>query len=162
MQERWILRAMMAASCCMAMAAGAQGGAGSGSAVRDPLFAGAEKFERGAVSTVAVENGPVTLDHAQGKDSDRRHNASDVYVFKYERDGAYDPAEVKPYADRLGTGGWSCETIQSRRKAGAYRYKCRKPLAEGYHESVDIIVEARQLVFVHGISNHEDHDSEDW
>lgn len=158
--RKWARGKWMAAICGVVMMAAFV--PASRAVVRDPLFAGAEKFERGAVSTVEVENGPVTLDHAQGKDSDRRHNASDVYVFKYEREGAYDPAEVKAYADRLGPQGWTCETIPSQRRPGAYRYKCRKPLADGYHDSVDIIVEARQLVFVHGISNHEDRDSDDW
>jgi hypothetical protein len=148
----------MAVACGVSMAAVAQGGF----AVRDPVFAGVEKFARNATSVVQVEHGPVTLEQAEGKSTERHHGTSDVYVYKFDRDGAYDPAEVKPYADRLGSTGWSCETLPSHRKPGAVRYKCRKPLADGYHESVDIVVEARSLVFVHGISNHEDNDSNDW
>jgi len=149
----------MAVVFCVSMAATAQ----RGMTVRDPLFAGLEKLARNAISVVQVEKGPVTLEQAQGVSSGRHHDASDVYVYKFETDGAYDPAEVKPYADRLGAAGWSCETIPSHRKPGAYRYKCRKPLADGYHDGVDIIVEARQLLFVHGISNHDDEeDSRDW
>ncbi|SEG56605.1 hypothetical protein SAMN05421819_3582 [Bryocella elongata] len=150
---------VMAVACCAPMAGLAQR---EGFTVRDPLFAGVERFAKNAVSVVQVEKGPVTLERAEGKGSDGRHGASDVYVYEFEKEGAYDPAEVKPYADRLGAQGWSCETLPSHRKPGAYRYKCRRPLADGYHESVDIVVEARQLVFVHGISNHEDNDSGDW
>lgn len=155
----WIWMPVMAVACSVSMAAAAQG---SVMTVRDPLFAGLERVVQNATSVVQVEHGPVTLEQAEGKSSERHRGASDVYVFKFDRDGAYDPAAVKPYADRLGSSGWSCETIPSHRKPGAYRYKCRKALADGYHDGVDIVVEARQLVFVHGISNHEDMDSGDW
>jgi hypothetical protein len=159
MQIRWISKRVMVVMGCVLMATVARR---SQAAVRDPLFAGVEKFEHNAASVVEVDKGPVTLERAEGTATERRHSSSVVYVFKFDRDGAYDPAEVKPYADKLAPAGWSCETLPSHRKPGAVRYKCRKPLADGYHDAVDIIVEARQLVFVHGISNHEDNDSDDW
>jgi hypothetical protein len=159
MRGAWIRIAVVAGVWGVAMAAAAQSGV---SPVRDPLFSGIEKFARSAESVVQVDKGPVTLERAEGKAADGRRGASDVYVFKFDRDGAYDPNEVKPYEDHLAGDGWSCETIASKRKPGAYRYKCRKPLADGYHDAVDIVVEARGLVFVHAISNGEDHDSWDW
>lgn len=159
MRGNWTMKVMMAVACCVVAAAAAQDGV---TKVRDPLFPGVEKFARNARSVVQVDKGPVTLERAEGRDSERHNGASNVYVFGYDSDGAYDPAEVKPYEDRVRAEGWSCETIPSRRKPGAYRYKCRKPLADGYHDAVDIIVEARSLVFTHSISNREDHDSDEW
>ncbi|QMV17689.1 hypothetical protein GOB94_02455 [Granulicella sp. 5B5] len=159
MRGSWVTKAVMAVACCVTVVGVAQDGV---SKVRDPLFPGAEKFARNARSVVQVDEGPVTLERAEGRYSERHHGASNVYVFKYDRDGAYDPAEVKPYEDRIAADGWSCETIPSKRRPGAYRYKCRKPLADGYHDAVDILVEARQLVFTHSINNHEEYDSGDW
>ena len=135
----------------------AQGeGAGMGQAdskVKDDLFAGTEKFAKGAADVTEITMDPDSLDQVQGPEGSHARNMvlNIVRTYTYEKPGMYNPAEVDEYRTKLNTGDWHCSVHIREMKNGESTDVCRKHRTDGLREEAIITVEPKSLTFIHTI-----------
>lgn len=147
---------MMARSAAM-MARGAmlQGGMVSvgDPQVKDDLFAGTEKFAKGASDVTSVNLGPDMLGMVSGKhggDVAHKMNFMVVRTYEYPHAGMYNPADLEVYRQRLRDGKWNCFIHTYESKTGESTDICNRPLPGGQgNEMVIMTVEPKELTFIH-------------
>lgn len=142
--------------------------------VQDDLFAGAEKFAKGARSSTEVnldrkmlgmasrfmadndDDDDKDKDKDKGKDKDGKHEADlakkldfvIVRTYEYAKPGQYNRADVDEIQHRLDNGGWS--HIVKERSAEENTDVCIKTDNNGeFSELVVISAEPTALTFVH-------------
>ena len=123
--------------------------------VADDLFAGADKFAKGARSSTEVNLDSKMLGMASkfggnDKDSDLVKKLEFVIVrsYEYDKPGQYNMADVEEFQKRLETGGWS--HVVKVREAKESTDVCVKLDADGqFSELVVIAAEPQELTFVH-------------
>ena len=146
----------------LAGAAGAQGtaiaqsvayGQGTSSPVQDDLFAGTEKFSKGASEVSEITMDPDTLDMVDGKDSKRAHNMvlNVVRSYQYDKPGMYRIEDVEEFRKKLNTGDWHCSVHTRELKSGESTDICNKRRNDGMLEQAIITVEPKELTFIHTI-----------
>lgn len=150
-------RAMQQWGSRMALAAALFGGTamaqGTSSMVKDDLFAGTEKFAKGASDVTEVIMDPDTLDMVDGKEAKRAHNMllNVVRTYEYEKPGMYNIADVEEIRQRVNTGDWHCSVHTRDSKNGESTDICNKRRTDGMVEQAIITVEPKELTFIHTI-----------
>jgi hypothetical protein len=129
-------------------------GGGSYSAdpqVKDDLFAGTEKFEKGATDVTNVNLDGKTLGMVGGdKDlGDAAHKLKFIVVhsYKYDKPGMYRMEDVEEYRKKLTDGSWNC-FVHTKDKDGTTDV-CAKSGPGDNHEMVVLTAEPLELTFVH-------------
>jgi hypothetical protein len=120
---------------------------------KDDLFAGTEKFAKGASDVSDVNIGPDTLGMVSGKhggDLAKKMNFMLVRSYTYPKPGMYNLADVDAYRQKLRTGNWNCFVHTYEHKSGESTDICSRPLpGEQGNEMVIMTVEPTQLTFIH-------------
>ena len=133
-------------------------GAPSGQAqVKDDIFAGTEKFAKGASDVTNVNLGPDMLGMVSGKKSgDLAHKMKFMLVrtYTYPRTGMYNMQEVDAYRQKLRDGSWNCfiHTYESKTEESTDICNRPSPDHEG-NEMVIMTVEPKELTFIHMSGN---------
>jgi len=125
--------------------------------VKDDLFAGTEKFAKGA-----KEVSEVTLDPSMmgmipgGKDggSDMAHKMRFIVVrsYEYDKPGMYKMEDVEVYRKKLDDGSWNC-SIRVREKDESTDICSRQTADHKGSEMVIIAAEPKELTFIHMSGN---------
>lgn len=118
--------------------------------VKDDLFAGTEKFEKGASEVSNVNLDSKMLGMVSGdKDGDVAHKMNFVVVhsYKYDKPGMYNMEDVEAYRKKLTDGSWNC-FIHTKDKDGTTDI-CTKGGENENHEMVILTAEPTELTFVH-------------
>ncbi len=156
MKQRMFVAMMMMAA--LAMAAQAQAVKAAPAAdpqqVKDDLFDGTEQFAKNATDVTEVTMDPQTLGMVDGKDKDKAHHMrlNVVRTYTYDKPGMYDMAEVDRFRAKLNTGDWHCSVHTRSLKTGNSTDVCNKTRTDGLVETAIVTVEAKQLTFIHTIT----------
>lgn len=151
-------RGMVSIGLALAFLAGTAGAWSQASLQDDRLFAGWEKFAKGASDTTEVNLDKNMLSMAGkslGISTDQTEAAlakrlDFIYIrdYKYAKPGQYNMAEVRKYIDRLDGGGW--EHMIRERSATESTDICFRGGDDGEaSELVIIAAEPTDLTFVH-------------
>lgn len=138
----------------LALAAGAMlAGAQTSTIVRDDLFAGTEKFAKGASDVTELTMDPQSLQMVGGKDAHRAHRMvlNVVHTYTYDKPGMYNIADVEEFRNKLNTGDWHCSVHTRDMKHGESTDICNKNRTDGMVETAIITVEPKELTFIHTI-----------
>ncbi|MGA7155791.1 MAG: hypothetical protein WBY53_03025 [Acidobacteriaceae bacterium] len=121
--------------------------------VKDDLFAGTEKFAKGASDVTSVNLGPDMLGMVSGKhggEMAHKMNFMIVRTYEYPHAGMYNPADLEVYRQRLREGKWNCFIHTYESKTGESTDICNRPLPSGQgNEMVIMTVEPKELTFIH-------------
>ncbi len=119
--------------------------------VKDDLFAGTEKFEKGAsdVTNVNLDGKTLGMIPGDSKDGDVAHKLNFVVVhsYKYDKPGMYNMDDVEAYRKKLQDGSWNC-FIHTKDKDGTTDI-CSKGKEGENREMVIMTAEPLELTFVH-------------
>ncbi len=128
-------------------------GQGTSAAVQDDLFAGTERFAKGASNVTEVSMDPETLGMVNGKDASRAHNMvlNVVRTYEYDKPGMYRIEDVEEFRNKLNTGDWHCSVHTRDLKHGESTDICSKHRTDGLLEQAIITVEPKELTFIHTI-----------
>lgn len=125
--------------------------------VKDDLFAGTDKFAKGASDVTDVNLGPDMLGMVSGNhggDLARKMNFIVVRSYTYPHAGMYDLHDLDVYRDRLRTGNWNCFIHVHESKTGESTDICNRPSPTGHgNEMVILTAEPKELTFVHMSGN---------
>ncbi len=121
--------------------------------VKDDLFAGTEKFAKGASDVTEVTMDPDTLDMVNGNGAKRAHNMvlNVVRTYSYDKPGMYRTEDVEEFRRKLNTGDWHCSVHTRSLKSGESTDVCHKRRADAMVETAIITVEPKELSFIHTI-----------
>ncbi len=121
--------------------------------VKDDLFAGTEKFAKGASDVTEVTMDPDSLDLVGGPDAHRAHRMvlNVVRTYSYDKPGMYNPADVEEYRHKLESGDWHCSVHVRDLKSGESTDVCSKRRAPDMVENAIITVSPKSLTFIHNI-----------
>lgn len=126
-----------------------------GIAFKDDLFAGTEKFAKGATDVSEINLDPKTMGLVRGdNDGGMAHKMKFMVIrsYTYDKPGMYNMDDVEVYRKKLNDGTWSC-SIHVRNKDGATDICSRTtPGSEG-SEMVIISAEPKELSFIHMSGN---------
>jgi hypothetical protein len=125
-----------------------------GVAFKDDLFAGTEKFAKGATDVSEINLDPKTMglvrgDYAGGMA--HRMKFMVIRSYTYDKPGMYNMDDVEVYRRKLNDGAWSC-SIHVRNKDGATDI-CSRSASDGSSEMVIISAEPKELSFIHMSGN---------
>ncbi len=128
-------------------------GQGTSPTVQDDLFAGTEKFAKGASEVNEISMDPDSLDMVNGKDSKRAHNMvlNVVRSYEYDKPGMYRIEDVEEFRRKLNTGDWHCSVHTRELKSGESTDICNKRRTDGLVEQAIITMEPKELTFIHTI-----------
>ena len=128
-------------------------GQGSSPELKDDLFAGTEKFAKGASDVTEVTMDPNSLDMVNGTEGHKAHRMvlNVVRTYTYDKPGMYNPADVEEYRRKLETGDWHCSVHVRDMKSGEATDVCSKRRAPDMIENAIITVEPKSLTFIHNI-----------
>src|SRR5579875_2016654 len=126
---------------------------GNGAPLKDDLFAGTEKFAKGASDVTEVTMDPDTLNYVGGDDAKKAHRTvlSVVRTYTYDKPGMYNPADVEEYRHKLESGDWHCSIHTRDLKNGESTDVCSKRRAPDMVENAIITVSPKSLTFIHNI-----------
>ncbi len=149
----WFRNLVRTATLATVLAHGIAWAQGTSPTVKDDLFAGTERFAKGASDVTEVTMDPDTLDMVSGKDASRAHSMvlNVVRTYEYDRPGMYHIADVEEIRQRLNTGDWHCSVHKSDTKRGESTDICYKRRADAMLERAIITVEPKELTFIHTI-----------
>ncbi|MGA1981623.1 MAG: DUF4252 domain-containing protein [Acidobacteriaceae bacterium] len=119
--------------------------------VKDDLFAGTEKFEKGAseVSDVNLDPSMMGMIHGGGPAGlAKKMRFMVVRSYEYPKEGMYNPDDVEVYRKKLEDGTWSC-SIHVKDKDGTTDICSRSTPDHEGSEMVIIAAERRELTFIH-------------
>ena len=121
--------------------------------VKDDLFAGTEKFAKGASDVSEVTMDGDSLGMVAGKDSDlaKAMKLTVVRSYTYDKPGMYRMEDVEEFRKRLETGEWHCSVHIRESKTGESTDVCSKHRSDNLSETAIITVEPKELTFVHTI-----------
>lgn len=129
------------------------GGLGAHAQAKDDLFAGTEKFAKGASDVQEITMDPQTLGMVDGKEASaaRSMRLSVVRTYTYDKPGMYNMAEVDEYRRKLETGDWHCSVHIRSQQSGNSTDVCNKTRTDGMLENAIITVSPKSLTFIHSI-----------
>lgn len=121
--------------------------------VQDDLFAGTEKFAKGASDVTEVNMDPSSLNMVNGPDAHRAHNMvlNVVKTYTYDKPGMYNPADLDEFRHRLDTGDWHCSVHTRDLKNGNSTDVCNRRRAPDMVENAIITASPKSLTFIHTI-----------
>ena len=149
MKKQLMQYAAVAALTTGTLLAGAQ----TSAIVKDDLFAGTEKFAKGASDVTELTMDPQSLQMVGGRDAHRAHRMvlNVVHTYSYDKPGMYNIAEVEEFRNKLNTGDWHCSVHTRDMKHGESTDICNKNRTDGMVETAIITVEPKELTFIHTI-----------
>lgn len=121
--------------------------------VKDDLFAGTEKFAKGASDVTEVNLDPkmmgmVPVGKKGGSDLAHKMKFMVIHTYTYDKVGMYKAEDVDAYRKKLEDGTWNC-SIHVRDKSGTTDICSRtSPDHEG-SEMVILTAEPKGLTFIH-------------
>jgi hypothetical protein len=129
----------------------------AGKPAKDDLFAGTEKFAKGAkdVSEVTLDPsmmGMIPASKNGGSDMARKMRFIVIRSYEYDKPGMYKMEDVEVYRRKLDDGSWSC-SIRVRDKDGTTDICSRQTADHKGSEMVIIATEAKELTFIHMSGN---------
>ena len=121
--------------------------------LKDDLFAGTEKFAKGATDVTEVSMDPNSLDLVNGPDANRAHRMvlNVVRTYSYDKPGMYNPADVDEYRHKLETGDWHCSVHTRDLKSGDSTDVCSRNRPPDMVENAIITASPKSLTFIHNI-----------
>jgi Domain of unknown function (DUF4252) len=120
--------------------------------VKDELFAGTEKFERGATDVTNVNLDPSMLGLIGGDKSGvaQKMKFTVVHSYRYPKPGMYKMEDVEVYRQKLRTGNWNCFIHITESKTGKSTDICTQPAPNNQGNDMVIMnVEPMELTFIH-------------
>ena len=124
--------------------------------VKDDLFAGTEKFAKGATDVTEINLDPKMMGMVGGKKSDgdlaSKMNFMVIHSYTYDKPGMYSMDDVEAYRKKLTDWSWSC-SIHVRDKSGSTDICSRTGPDHESSEMVILAAEAKELTFIH-MSGH--------
>ena len=124
---------------------------GGNAADKDELFAGTEKFAKGAKESSELNLGPKTMGMVPsgkgGGELARKMKFMVIRNYVYEKVGMYSMDDVEVYRKKLNDGSWNC-SIRVREKDGSTDI-CSREMPGGGSEMVIIAAEPKELSFIH-------------
>jgi hypothetical protein len=126
-----------------------------GIAFKDDLFAGTEKFAKGATDVSEINLDPKTMGMVPGGYAGGMAHRMKFMVIRnytYDKPGMYNMDDVEVYRKRLNDGTWSC-SIHVRNKDGATDICSRSGTGNEGSEMVIISAEPKELSFIHMSGN---------
>ncbi len=126
-----------------------------GIAFKDDLFAGTEKFAKGATDVSEINLDPKTMglvrgDYAGGMA--HRMKFMVIHNYTYDKPGMYNMDDVEVYRKKLNDGTWNC-SIHVRNKDGATDICSRTTPGSDGSEMAIISAEPKELSFIHMSGN---------
>lgn len=120
---------------------------------KDDLFAGTEKFAKGATDATEVNMDPDSLGMVGGPDAARAHRTllNVVHSYTYEKPGMYNPADVEEFRRKLEGGDWHCSVHTRDLKSGESTDVCNRRRAPDLLETAIITMAPKELTFIHTI-----------
>lgn len=119
--------------------------------VKDDLFAGTEKFAKGAsdVSEINLDPGMMGM-VGKGSDSGMAHKMKFMVIhsYTYDKPGMYSMDDVEVYRKKLTDGTWNC-AIHVRDKDGTTDICTRQSSDHESSEMVILAAEPKELTFIH-------------
>ena len=128
--------------------------------VKDELFAGTEKFARGASDIEEITMDHDSLAKVGGQASGMMLNV--VRTYTYPKPGMYNTADVDEFRNKLNTGDWHCSVHISHPLKGESTDVCERRRSDNMHESAIITVEPKQLTFIHKITRDHTPGNQSW
>ena len=125
-----------------------------GVAFKDDLFAGTEKFAKGATDVSEINLDPKTMGLVRGDNAGgmaHRMKFMVIRSYTYDKPGMYNMDAVEVYRKKLNDGTWSC-SIHVRNKDGATDI-CSRTAGDGSSEMVILSAEPKELSFIHMSGN---------
>ena len=122
--------------------------------VKDDLFAGTEKFAKGASDVTEINLDPKMMGMVPGGTGDLAHKMKFmvIHTYEYPKAGMYNEEDVEAYRKKLQDGTWSC-SIHVKDKDGTTDICSRtSPDHEGA-EMVIMAAEPKELTFIHMSGN---------
>src|SRR5579875_3266930 len=121
--------------------------------MKDDLFAGTEKFAKGASDVTEVDMDPDSLNLVGGPEAGRAHRMvlNVVRTYTYDKPGMYNMADVEEYRHKLEGGDWHCSVHIRDLKNGDSTDVCSKRRAPDMVENAIITVSPKSLTFIHNI-----------
>jgi hypothetical protein len=126
--------------------------------VKDDLFAGTEKFAKGASDVTEINLDPTMMGLVAGKNGMTAASPSAqiakkmkfmvIHTYEYPKPGMYSEEDVEAYRKKLQDGTWSC-SIHVKDKDGTTDI-CSRESAD--HESSEMVImtaEPKELTFIH-------------
>jgi hypothetical protein len=123
--------------------------------VKDELFAGTEKFEKGAsdYSDVNLDPSMMGMIHGGGPAGlAKKIRFMVIHSYEYPKEGMYNPDDVEVYRKKLEDGTWSC-SIHVKDKDGTTDICSRATPDHEGSEMVIIAAEKKELTFIHMSGN---------
>ena len=119
---------------------------------KDALFAGTERFAKGAkdVTEVNMDQKSLAMMPSGGKNAEKakKMDLIVVHTYTYEKVGMYSLADVETFRKRLDDGSWSC-IVHEKSKDGSTDVCMRPGTDHETNEMVVITAEPLELTFVH-------------
>ena len=146
--------AVMQARMLPMLQGGAVGTGGRSEAgMKDDLFAGTEKFAKGATEATEVNQDPDDLDEVHGQHAARAHRMllNSVHHYEFEKAGMYSQADVEEFRKKLEGPGWHCTVHTRDLKTGETTDVCSKWRSADVKESAIITAEPKELTFIHRV-----------
>jgi hypothetical protein len=124
--------------------------------VKDDLFAGTEKFAKGASDVTEINLDPKMMGMVPGSAGEaglaRKMKFMVIHTYEYPKAGMYSEEDVEAYRKKLQDGTWSC-SIHVKDKDGTTDICSRtSPDHEGA-EMVIMAAEPKELTFIHMSGN---------
>lgn len=124
--------------------------------VKDDLFAGTEKFAKGASDVTEVNLDPSMLgmipagSGASGLAKKMKFMV--IHTYEYPKEGMYNPEDVEVYRKKLEDGTWNCG-IHVKDKSGTTDICTRTAPDHESSEMVILTAEPKELTFIHMSGN---------
>lgn len=119
---------------------------------KDSLFAGTERFAKGAkdVTEVNMDQKSLAMMPSGGKNAEKakKMDLIVVHTYTYEKAGMYNPTDVETFRKRLDDGSWSC-IVHEKSKDGSTDVCMRPGQDHETNEMVVITAEPLELTFIH-------------
>jgi hypothetical protein len=119
--------------------------------VKDDLFAGTEKFAKGASDVTEINLDPKMMGMVgKGGDSGlaRKMKFMVIHTYEYPKAGMYNEEDVEAYRKKLQDGTWSC-SIHVKDKDGTTDICSRESPDHEGSEMVIMAAEPKELTFIH-------------
>jgi hypothetical protein len=125
--------------------------------VKDDLFAGTEKFSKGASDVTEINLDPKMMGMIPGGKSGAAELAHKmrfmvIHTYTYDKPGMYNMDDVDAYRKKLEDGTWSC-SVHVRDKSGTTDICSRTSSDHEGTEMVILTAEPKELTFIHMSGN---------
>jgi hypothetical protein len=120
---------------------------------KDDIFAGAEKFAKGATDVTEINLDPasmglVGMNHGRDAEEARKMKSMVIHTYKYDKPGMYRMEDVDAYRKKLDSGDWHC-AIHVRTTTGSTDICSRAGADKETNEMVILTAEPQKLTFIH-------------